>query len=112
MALHMVDSANEDFFLVRVTDSSGELRYHGVGTLADIVDRIGDAAYDVHDGGEADHFTVFALSSHIPYAIDVEYVIHVPIGYTEVKFSWDTKDAVTRSVVRRRESGYFKTPGV
>ena len=113
MALHMVDSASEDFFLVKVTDEDGGLRYHGVGTLSEIVDRIGDSAYDAHDhGGLRDHYTVYALANGMmPFMVDIECVIHAPIGFTEVKFRWDVGSPTSKQIITRRESGYYRTPG-
>lgn len=106
MALHLIDSADTDMFLIKITHD-GELYGHGVGTLSDVVDRLSDAAYARATGEKADEIEVFALHAGVPTLVALDYVRHDPIGFVEVRFRWEAPEGRFQ-VIKRAESGYYK----
>lgn len=106
MSLHLVDSAETDMFLIKITHD-GDLYGHGVGTLSDVVNRLSDAAYAHAIGETADEVEVFALHAGIPTLVMVDYVRHEPIGFVEVRFRWEAPEG-RFNVIKRTESGYYK----
>lgn len=108
MALHVFDSANEDFFMIRITGHDGTLYAHAVGTLSEVAERIEDNRYHAELGDEyPDTIEVWHLGMFThPQKVTVTPVRHEPIGFLEYRFTWD---AVMDGIVKTRtESTYHK----
>lgn len=107
MSLHMVDSVDTDFFLIKIEHGSN-LYGHAIGTLSEVVGRIAEQEYASREGKEAEVIDVWHLSYGMPMLVHVEFKRHDPIGFVEVIFTWDQGNPHTRKITSRRESGYFK----
>ena len=108
MALHMMDSGNEDFFMIRITRHDGTLYAHAVGSLTDVAERIEDNRYhaDVNDEfpDVAEVWHLGVLTHH--QQVTVTPVLHGPIGFLEYQFTWDA--VMDGTLKARTESTYHK----
>lgn len=111
MSMHKVDPSGMDVFLIKVTDSGNDVRFYGVGSLADITALMSDDALRVSSGDPGDRFDMWHLSPMgVQLHVTHETRVHGPIGHTEIAFTWDHPNVSRTGYVARRESTYYPTP--